>query len=252
MNTTEIIAKHFEKYTDDLEEDIKENCILCNKEITAGIKKNKVMSAKFTDYDECKNVRSDYICVECATCIKERDLRTHNILADAEHIYLFKKQDLEEYIFNIDKYIKDEFVVGITTSFKKHNSFRCRVNNDTKRFYIREEDKEYLFEVEKAKELYEILNEMYLYFTKDEMLTGHYSLMKMQEFGIDNFNKYENIIKKHRKTHQLEFLVYMLDSEKRNEIVKERIDKAKQEEKEKKELEKLKKDEMKGQISIFG
>lgn len=240
MNTTEIIAKHLETYETNIEEDLKEKCIMCGKDIDKGVKKNSVFSAKFTDYDECKNLKGKYVCLECTACVKERNLRTNNIIADKEHLYLLKKQDLEEYLFNLDKYVKDEFVVGITRSFKKHNSFRCKVNNDTKHFYIREEDKEYLFDLDKMKSLYKTLNEMYLYFTKDEMLSGQYSIMKINEFGLDNFNRCETVIKQYRKTHQLDLLIYMLDSEKRNKIVKERLDKAKEEEKERKRLKKEK------------
>lgn len=251
MNATEIIAKHLVKKEDDVLE-IDTRCMLCNKEIKQGIKKNKIMSAKFTDYDECKNITSGYVCIECGTCIKERDLRTHNILADDKSLYLFKKQELEEYVFNIDKYVSGEFVIAMTTSFKKHNSFRCRVNNDTRRFYIRWEDRELLFNVDEMKDLYQILNEMYLFFNKDEMLAGNYSIMKIKEFGLKRFEEVEQVIKRHRKTHQLDLLVYMLDSEKRNEFVKERIEDAKRKEKEKKAIEKFKKEEMEGQISIFG
>lgn len=228
MHATEILSNHFELYDKDLEDDIEEVCIMCGEHITKGIKKKKVMSSNFTDYDECREVSSEYICLNCATCVKERDLRTHNFLADKTNIYLFKKKDLEKYLFNLEDYVQGEFVIGITTSFKKHNSFRCKVNNNTERVYIREEDKEYILEIAKAKKLFKILNDMYLFFTKDEILSGQYPIIKIENYGLEQFNKNELELRKYRTTHQFNLLVYMLDSEKRNAIVKEKINKAKE------------------------
>jgi len=259
LKATEIIYNALLKTDAELSkleiEEIDGYCMMCGKEIKEGVKNNKVVSGNFTDYDTFQNLKGTHICKECATCVKTRDLRTHNFLADKNNIYLFKKKDLEKYLFNIDKYISGEFVIGITRSFKKHNSFRCSVNYNTKRFYIREEDKEYLFDIDLAQEIYKELWEMYLYFTKDEILTGEYSINRIQEFGLEEFAKYEAILKQHRGTHQFDLLVYMLDSEERNKIVDERIkkqkeDKEKQNKKEK-ELEEKKATEIEGQISLI-
>ncbi len=259
MTNTEIIYNALKKADIELPqlelEKIDTNCMMCGKEITEGARRNKVVSGNFTDYDTFQNLSGTHICKECGTCVKTRDLRTHNLLADKNHIYLFKKKDLEKYLFNIEKYVKSDFVIGITRSFKKHNSFRCSVNYNTKRFYIREEDKEYLFDIDLAQEIYKELWEMYLYFTKDEILTGEYSINRIQEFGLEEFAKYEAILKQHRGTHQFDLLVYMLDSEERNKIVDERIKKQKEDrekqKKKEKELEEKKATEIEGQISLI-
>lgn len=262
MTNTDIIYSALQKTGIEIElpknlkfEKTNSNCMMCGKEIEEGAKKNKVVSGNFTDYDTFSNLSGTHICRECAICVKNRDLRTHNFISDKDNIYLFKKKDLEKYLFNLERYVKSDFVIGITRSFKKHNSFRCAVNYNTKKFYIREEDKEYLFDVELAKELYKDLWKMYLYFTKDEILTGEYSLNRIKEFGLDNFSRYEAICKEHRNTHQFDLLVYMLDSEKRNEIVKERMDKQKKEKKKLERLEKEKKkkekEKVKGQMSLL-
>lgn len=259
MTNTEIIYNALLKTDIELPklelEEVETTCMICGKEITEGAKRNKIVSGNFTDYDTFTNLGGTHICKECGTCIKTRDLRTHNILADKDNIYLFKQRDLQNYIFNLEKYVKDAFVIGITRSFKKHNSFRCSVNYNTKRFYIREEDKEYLFDVEKVKALSEQLWEMYLYFTKDELISGDYSINRIYEMGIDEFSKYEAMLKEHRGTHQFDLLVYMLDSEERNRIVDERIKKQKEEreeqKKKEKELEERKANEIEGQISLI-
>lgn len=259
MKATEIIYSALEKSGIELPElpleETEGNCMMCGKEIREGVKYKKVVSANFTDYDVFANIQGTHICKECATCVKTRELRTSNIIADKDNLYLLKKNDLEEYLFNIDKYVSGDFVIGITRSFKKHNSYRCKVNNNTNVFIIREEDKEYVFDRERMKKLYNILWDMYLYFQKDEIQTGQYSIAKIQEYGLEKFKENENIIKQHRGTHQFDLLVYMLDSEERNRIVDERIKKQKEEreaeKKRQKKLEKQKAEEIKGQMSLI-
>lgn len=206
-------------------ENVRGSCMMCGKEITEGVKYKKVVSSNFTDYDVFVNIAGTHICKECATCVKTRELRTNNIIADKDNLYLLKKNDLEEYLFNIDKYVSGDFVIGITRSFKKHNSYRCKVNNNTNIFVIREEDKEYVFNRHDMKVLYDMIWDMYLYFTKDEIQTGQYQISKIQEYGLKRFKKHEEIIKRHRNTHQFDLLLYMLNSERRNEIVNERKNK---------------------------
>lgn len=235
MFNTEIIYQAMKACFNDNLEVVDNSCLICSKEIKEGIKVKKVLSEKFTNLSECKNLQSNYICKECAFSIKNADLRKNNIICDKDHIYFLKKNDLENYLFNLDEYLTEkEFLVAITKSFKKHNAFRCRVNSDYKKFYIREEDKEYLFDVQKLKNLYDILNEAYLQFSKEELQSGDYNLISIEQYGIEKFENLENILRKHRGTHQFNLLIYMLNSEKRNEFLKAKI-------KREKELKKLKK-----------
>lgn len=235
MFNTEIIYQAMKACFEDNLEVVDDCCLICSKEIKEGIKVKKVLSEKFTNLSECKNLQSNYVCKECAFSIKNADLRKNNIICDKNHIYFLKKNDLENYIFNLDEYLTEkEFLFAITKSFKKHNVFRCRVNSDYKKFYIREEDKEYLFDVQKLKYLYDILNEAYLQFSKEELQSGHYNLISIEQYGIEKFENLENILRKHRDTHQFNLLIYMLNSEKRNEFLKAKI-------KREKELKKIKK-----------
>ena len=156
---------------------------------------------------------------------------------------MLKKNDIENYLFDLDKYVKGEFVVGITVSFKKHNSFRCRVNQDTLKYYIRQEDKEFLFDVKEMKYLYGKLNEAYLQFSKDEILSRNYSTIAIEQFGLDKFIEYETLFRKYRKSYQFELLVYILNSERRNEYIKQ---KQKEQKEQAAKLKALKKQSKKG------
>lgn len=216
-------------------------CKICGKYITEGVKEKDVLSGNFTNWSEIKRIDSSYICRECTYVIKDAELRKNSFICDRYKLYLLKKNDLEEYLFNLDKYVKDEFIVGITLSFKKHNSFRCRVNSNTKQFYIRQEDKEYLFDVVKLKPLYEKLNEAYLQFSKDELQTGQYNILGIEQFGLEKFREYESLFKLYRWTAQFDLLIYMMNSERRNEYIEAKKKAQAEEKARQREIEKEKK-----------
>lgn len=221
MINTEIIAAHLDTSGIELEK-YKGYCKICGKKITEAVPEKKAISSNFTNFSECAHKQSKYICKECTACLKEAALRKNNFIADKNNLYLLKKNDLENYLFNLEKYISGPFVVGITLSFKKHNSFRCSVNYNTKRFYIRQEDKEYLFDAVALKPVYDMLNEAYLQFSKEEIKTGNYRIIATEQFGIDKLSQYEAIFKQYRGSAQFELLCYMLNSERRNEYIKEK------------------------------
>lgn len=239
MKNTEIIYNALIK-TDtklpklEIIEDLDTSCMVCNKSIREGVRRAKAISGNFTDYDTFKNISGSHICIECTTCLKCIDLRYNNILADKDNIYLFKKDGIEEKLFNLDKYVKTPFIIGITRTFKKHNSFRTSINNNTKKILIRQEDEEYYLDIDNAKSLYEKLYELYMIFTKDEILTGNYSMGRFKDVSLDRFKKLEKEVSRHRNTNQLDLLVYMLDSE----VRQEHIEKLKEEKEAKKELKK--------------
>jgi len=220
-------------------------CKICGKQITEGVKEKEVLSGNFTNFSDCKRIDSNYVCKECAWAMKNADLRKNNFVADSKHLYLLKKNDLEEYLFNLEKYVEGDFVVGITTSFKKHNSFRCKVNSNPKRYYIRQEDKEYIFDAEKLKPVYEKLNEAYLQFSKEELQSGQYKMISIEQFGLEKFQEYEAIFKQYRGSAQFDLLIYMMNSEKRNEYMQAKIQAEKEEKARQKEIEKKKKEEEK-------
>lgn len=245
MTNTELIYKAL-KYPiiNDLEITDTE-CFVCGREIKEGVKVKKILSGNFTNFDVCKSIRSTHCCKECAYCLKDANLRKNNIVADEENIFLLKKNDLEEYLFNLGKYVKGDFIVCITNSFKKHNSFRAKVNQDATKFYIRQEDKEFIFDVGKMKPIYEKLNEAYLHFSKEELESGNYKMISIEQFGIDKFVEYEELFKQYRKSNQFELLIYIMNSEKRNEYIQAKLKLEKEEKARLKAIEKEEKSRIK-------
>ncbi|MGO0987461.1 hypothetical protein ACTPEW_16125 [Clostridioides difficile] len=223
VRNSEIIYKAVGSPDIECTKNINERCFVCGSNINEGLSVKDIISPKFTNFDICKNKDSNYVCKECSFCMKEAKLRRSSFIACESKLIYLKKNDLEKYLFNLDEFITIPFIIGITRSFKKHNFFRCRVNYDLKTFYIREEDKEYLFNINEMKPLYKKLNEAYLQFSKEELETGIYNTYEIEKFGLEKFNEYENIFKKFRGTHQFSLLLHIMNSEKRNKYIKEKL-----------------------------
>lgn len=203
-------------------------CKMCGCDTETGFAaKDYIKEARFTNSDLLKCRSSEIICENCAACLKEPKLRRSSFICSSEKgLQYLAKNDIEKVLFNMNEYVKGEFVVCITQSFKKHNSFRARVNINTDNFFIREEDDEYIFDTERMREYYRIINELYLYFAKEEIQTGNYDTVQLIKYfrkNLDDFFEKDKKIDQIRGSKQFNLLLHILNSEKRNEIVKARI-----------------------------
>ena len=201
-------------------------CKMCGQHTEKGFKaKDVIKDARFTNFDELKNIKSDVVCEHCTACMKNAQLRRSSYIADENKIIFLKKNDIENYIFDLDKIVKGSFVVCVTDSFKKHTSFKATVNNDTKKFVVTHENYKFWFDVKQLKEIYQTMNDMYLHFTKDEILSGEYEPYLMMEYfkehTEDEFFSNESILVKERGSNAFKFLVHIMNSERKNEFVKE-------------------------------
>lgn len=203
------------------------HCKMCGCKTEHGFaSKDYIKDTRFTNFDELKRIESDIICEHCAACMKETKLRRSCYIADETQIIWLKKNDIENYVFNLGNIVTGQFVVCITESFKKHTSFKAVVNKSTDRFTITHENYKFVFDTRKMKKVYAVLNEMYLYFSKDELLTGDYNTYYIIEYmksghTEQEFLQNESVLKTVRGSKAFEFCVYMLNSERKNELVKE-------------------------------
>ena len=218
-----MIARHIDVEKGNLQG----TCKMCGCDTTHGfLAKDYIKDARFTNFDELQNVQSNVICEYCSACMKEPKLRRSCYIADEKQIIWLKKNDIENYVFDLANIIQGQFVVCITESFKKHTSFKAVVNQDTKRYTITHENYKFVFDVRKMEKVYAVLNEMYLYFSKDELLTGDYNAYYIMEYmksghTEQEFLQNESVLSTVRGSKAFEFCVYMLNSERKNEFVKE-------------------------------
>ncbi|MFI3211118.1 MAG: hypothetical protein R3Y64_08765 [Peptostreptococcaceae bacterium] len=230
INNTELACMHSKIKIETEEVDTK--CMMCGSSILEGIKIKKILGSNFTNLDICKDLNSIYMCKYCAHSIKDDTFRKKNLLISKKDKIILTKNDLEHYIFNLEEHVEGEFIFCVTQSFKKHNVIRATVNLDPNYYKIRLEEDEFIIDVNKHKELYKRLNAMYLFFTKDELEYLQFKDISMLDYVANNsikeFRYNVDLFKKYKGTSIYKFLIFILNSELRNVIVKERIDKQKE------------------------
>lgn len=200
---------------------------MCGRLTNTGFKsKDVIKDARFTNFDELKNIKSDVVCEYCTACMKDARLRRSCFIADEEQIIFLKRNDIEKYIFDLKEKIKGSFVICVTDSFKKHTSFKAPVNVNPIKFFVQDENINYIFDSVKMKKIYEILNEMYLYFSKDELLSGNYEIFFILEYinaySEERFLQNEEKLSAVRGGKAFELCVNILNSERKNKFIKEK------------------------------
>lgn len=186
-------------------------CAVCGKRITEGISIKKVVSGTFTDWNILANITSDYVCCACTWCIKEPRMRRSQWIATKDELKFFKRDDIGIYLFSPPE---TPFVFFITATYKKHGSFRARVNGSRDLFYIQFEDRQVLFSPNRYKELWAVMNRMYRTFNKtSEIGRGDYIQKRVFEYGIDKWRNDEEMLKQYRGTQVFELLLYALNKQ---------------------------------------
>jgi hypothetical protein len=211
-------------------------CAWCGRSAQKGFKKN-IISNNFTNWDLLDNPSSEYICKYCSypflgSKIKnityanghEENLRRlivyYHFIATENEFIAFKNDRLPHYLFNLPVGKDKPFVFCITYSYKKHNAFRGVINYSRDHFKIRIETKVVDFKREKAETIMPVLWELYLYFTKEEITKQYFPTHKILQMGVDKFEELKS--KQANLEHGFrELLVTVMDSEKRQEAVKE-------------------------------
>lgn len=197
-------------------------CMICGEPRNGVIAKKVIRNERFTNFDEI-HIDGDVVCPHCEECMKNAALRRRSFIAHAGGLIFLEKNDIEKYIFDLEKQgIQAPFIVCITQSFKKHMFFRAVMNNDYDCYYIQAEEEKLRFDVAEAKKLYELLNDAYLYFSKDELLTLSFKTMSAAEYGVDRIGDLIHTLAPYRQTSLYKLLVHIMNSEVRNEKLKAR------------------------------
>lgn len=206
-------------------------CAFCGTEINEGVLLKNSVSDTFTNFDLLIDRTASHVCKCCYACLKDARLRRMNFIAVGDsdesnaHLIIFKRDEIERYLFNPPPV---PFVMSVTLTMKKHSSFKARVNYSQKLFYIQKEDEQILFSPNKYKEIHESMKKLYSTFSKTAIQTSDYQQNFIRKYGLQNFMRDEEIIKRERGTQQFNLLVYALNmSEEQLKEFKER--KAKQE-----------------------
>lgn len=184
-------------------------CAVCGAEITEGVPIKKVVSSAFTDWNMLADINASHVCKACKWCIKEPKTRRSQYIATENWLEYFKRETIEHWLFFPPC---PPFVFFVTSSYKKHGSFRAKVNGSRDLFYIQFEDRQILFSPNKYKELFELMKRMYATFNKtQEIGTGNYIQKRIMEYGIEKWRQDEEVLKKYRGSQVFELLLYALN-----------------------------------------
>ena len=82
MTNTELIYNALKAPNVEGLEDIDCCCMICGKQIKRGLKYKNVLSSNFTNWGDCKDRASNYICKECTAVLKSREVRVNSFIAD--------------------------------------------------------------------------------------------------------------------------------------------------------------------------
>lgn len=196
-------------------------CCLCG---TPGATLNKGPSIKngFTNLDYLKVPGSPAICSACAYVFTEKRLRTSSWLVNAEKMVWLKREDIWDVLFGAT--LDPPFAIYVTTSWKKHGSFKTRVNHDWSRFYVQFEETGVVFDREKWVKPAQLMDLLYSiplseenkkqsrsFFTKEMIRTGAYDQRRIKAFGIEELLQIEAILDPIRIHPAFGLLVYALN-----------------------------------------
>lgn len=199
-------------------------CAFCGMEIETGMPLKQAVSDTFTNFDLLTNRNASHVCECCYACLKDTRLRRMNFIATEQRITFFKRNEIERWLFNPPAV---PFVIAITESMKKHNSFKARVNYSPRLFYVQKEDEQILFSPNKYKEIFESMNRLYSTFSKTAIATGEYQMNFIIKYGLNKFKRDEAIIRDARGTQQFELLLFAMNMNEENlKKLKERKSKA--------------------------
>lgn len=185
------------------------NCAVCGQPISEGVPINKVVSNAFTDWNMLADMSASHVCAACTWCIKEPKMRRSQYMATMDGLVYFKRDAIERYLFAPPT---SPFVIFITSSYKKHGSFRARVNHSQTLFYVQFEDREILFGPTRYRPLYELMKKMYATFNKtQEIGRGDYISKRVFSYGLTNWQRDEAVLKQYRGSQVFGLLLYALN-----------------------------------------
>jgi hypothetical protein len=198
-------------------------CCLCGGEGT--LDRKAFIKEGFTNYDYLLALDSPAICQACAACLSERNLRARSWVALPAGLILIKRENIWGWLFGMQSQ-SIPFAMYVTTSHKKHGSFKARVNHSWGCFYVQFEEIGVEFCPDELREPAPIIQEMYAAapgedrkkqpqsnFTKNEIRTGEYKQYRIMSYGFEKWRDQETVLSRYRGTPVWGLLIFALNQE---------------------------------------
>jgi len=172
-------------------------CWLCGGETDGqGVPVKKAIKPTFTDHPYARGQGSSSICEACAFCLSYREMRNYSIVATEKKLLHPSRAELKEILLSPPE---PPFVICIAVSGQKWVHFKSEVNYDKQQFLVNFEEQRLPVIPEELKFYLELIEALYLGFTKDEIKTGNYGSHRIRQFGIKKWHALEQQVKKIRR-----------------------------------------------------
>lgn len=202
--------KHMEKYNG--------LCFLCGEKMEKGIPVKKVFSSVFTDWNAGKSRESTHVCPACCFTIltgpERRALRNFSHVANRERLYLPNREELREFLLNPPE---PPFVINIAVSQKKHIAFKGEINYSRDIFTVMYEEMPVIINRFEFKKILDLVEHFLFGFTKTEISTGQYNQKRILDFGVVEWQEFENRVKKYRGTPLLDVVMFVAQKKENEE-----------------------------------
>ncbi len=172
-------------------------CYLCGAEGITGHPRKKVIKPTFTDCNLAKAPWSEVVCDACTWALSRRELRNYSLLATAEGLQHPSRQDIRNTLLTPPE---PPFIVCIAESGQKWLHYKTLVNHRREVISIRFEDFQINATPGELGRLLDPIERLLTVFTKAEIGSGQYSIPRIREFGIQDFEYAETLIQADRKS----------------------------------------------------
>lgn len=194
---------------EDLEE-FEGYCYLCGEKTEWGMSVTKVFSNVFTDWNVGKCRNSTHVCPACSFTIltspKRHALRSFSNVANEERLYLPNRVEMREFLLSPPI---PPFVINLAVSQKKHIAFKGEVNYSRDVFTVMYEEMPVLINRQEFTKLLNLVEHFLYGFTKTEITTGQYNQKRILDFGIEEWQAFENQVKVYRGTPLLDVVMFV-------------------------------------------
>lgn len=226
-----------------------ERCWLCAGQTNGrGILVKDRIDSMFSDVHLACWPESQSLCEGCAGLLRQRMFRMYSCLATQEGVRHLARDAWADILTCPPE---PPWAACLAVSGQKHLFFKTEVNRQNQLVYVQMEDLGIRFDPQELSELLTVVERLYTIFSKSEILTGDYSSMRIQQYGIHEWERDTWYVSNYRGERLLELAVWI--ARKDEEAREARLEEAKRRkaERAKAAQEPLEATDVTGQLSLF-
>lgn len=168
------------------------DCWLCGAKNVTGYPRSKVIKPTFTDSNLARSPWSEVVCDACTWALSYRSLRSYSILATSAELIHPTRQELRDVLIDPPA---PPFLIAVSQTGQKWLHLKSQVNYSRDAFKVRFEDLTVRVEPGNFASVLEFMERMLAVFSKSEIATGEYAVHRIQQFGLEQFDLFEGVLR---------------------------------------------------------